>query len=167
MSTESRSSVTPISLHRDDGEARWFLDFLATIKASTETTNGRVAIIEHYAARGAGSPLHVHHREGEWFYVLDGALTVWAGGQVIEAPTGSFVYGPPGIPHTFTVASPEARFLVGLEPAGFEGFVRALSEPAPRLTLPPATNQPPDPERMVALAAEYGIEILGPPGIPS
>ena len=53
------------------------------------------------------------------------------------------------------------------EPAGFENFVRALAEPAQTLTLPPATIPLPDPERMTAVAGQYGIEILGPPGIPS
>ena len=53
------------------------------------------------------------------------------------------------------------------EPAGFENFMRALSEPAQTLTLPPATSQPPDLEMMLATAAKYGIEILGPPGIPA
>ena len=70
-------------------------------------------------------------------------------------------------PHIFTVTSPEARFLLVTEPAGFEGFMRALSEPARSLTLPPATTPPPDPARMTAIATEYGIEILGPPGIPT
>ena len=77
------------------------------------------------------------------------------------------MYGPRGVPHTFTVASSEARFLLVAEPAGFEGFIRALSEPAQTLTLPPATSLPPSPEEMMAAAAEYGIEILGPPGIPA
>jgi hypothetical protein len=45
--------------------------------------------------------------------------------------------------------------------------MRALSEPARSLTLPPATSPSPDPERMMAIATEYGIEILGPPGIPT
>ncbi len=45
--------------------------------------------------------------------------------------------------------------------------MRALAQPAQTLTLPPATVEPPDPERMAAAAVEYGIEILGPPGIPS
>ncbi len=49
-------------------------------------------MIEHLAQRGSGSPLHVHHREDEWFYVVDGELTIWVVGQVINAPTGSFVY---------------------------------------------------------------------------
>ena len=45
--------------------------------------------------------------------------------------------------------------------------MRALAEPAKALTLPPATIPSPAPERMAAVAAEYGIEILGPPGIPA
>jgi quercetin dioxygenase-like cupin family protein len=136
-------------------------------KSSAQTTDGRVAVVEHLAPQGAGSPLHVHHREDEWFYVIDGELTFWVGGQVINAPAGSFVYGPREILHTFIVSSAEARFLLVTEPAGFENFLRALSEPAQTLTLPPSSAEPRDPEQMMATAAEYGIEILGPPGIPS
>jgi quercetin dioxygenase-like cupin family protein len=167
MTATASTAVSPIALQQDEGEALWFLGVLATIKASSETTDGRVAVIEHLAPQGAGSPLHVHHREDEWFYVIEGELTFWVGGKRIDAPAGSFVYGPRDIPHTFAVTSPEARFLLVTEPAGFEGFMRALAEPAQTLTLPPATIRPPEPERMIALAAEYGIEIIGPPGIPS
>jgi quercetin dioxygenase-like cupin family protein len=161
------TGVDPIALQPDEGEALWFLGVLATVKASAETTGGRVAVIEHRAPQGSGSPLHVHRNEDEWFYVTEGVLTFWVGGQVIEAPAGSFVYGPRGVPHTFTVSSPEARFLLVAEPAGFERFMRSLAEPATAPTLPPATIQSPAPERMMAAAAEYGIEILGPPGIPA
>ena len=63
-------------------------------------------------------------------------------------------------------AQPEARFLLGVEPAGFENFVRALAEPAKALSIPPPAREPPDIERLVKVAADYGIEILGPPGIP-
>jgi quercetin dioxygenase-like cupin family protein len=167
MSADSAPSVAPIALQPGEGDARWFLDFLVTIKSSAQTTDGRVAVVEHLAPQGAGSPLHVHHREDEWFYVIDGELTFWVGGQVINAPAGSFVYGPREIPHTFIVNSAEARFLLVTEPAGFENFLRALSEPAQTLTLPPPSAAPPDPQQMMATAAEYGIEILGPPGIPS
>ena len=45
--------------------------------------------------------------------------------------------------------------------------MRTLSEPALSLTVPPPATEPPDFERLAATAAEYGIEILGPPGIPS
>ena len=86
---------------------------------------------------------------------------------MINAPAGSFVYGPKGIPHTFTVSSEQARFLLVTEPAGFEEFMRALAEPAARLEIPPAPSAPPDMTALMTLAAEHGIEILGPPGIPA
>src|SRR2546425_5940686 len=140
MSATANTAVNPIALRQDEGEALWFLGVLATIKASSETTDGRVAVIEHLAPQGAGSPLHVHHNEDQWFYVTEGELTFWVGGQLIEAPAGSFVYRPRGIPHTFVVASVRARFLLVVEPAGFENFMRALAQPAQTLALPPATT---------------------------
>jgi hypothetical protein len=111
--------------------------------------------------------MHVHAREDEWFYVLEGELTFWVDGRVVVAPAGSFVLGPRGIPHTFLVSSDEARFLVGVEPAGFEDFLRAAGEPADDPARPPAPAGPPDPEALTRLAAGFGIEITGPPGIPA
>jgi quercetin dioxygenase-like cupin family protein len=167
LSTEAAPPVAPIALDAGEGEALWFLGLLATIKASSESTAGRVALIEHLAPRGTGSPLHVHHNEDEWFYVLEGELTFWVGGQVSTATAGAFVYGPRDIPHTFTVSSEQARFLLVTEPAGFERFMREGAQPAERLEIPPAATEPPDIAGMTAVAAEYGIEILGPPGIPA
>jgi quercetin dioxygenase-like cupin family protein len=165
--TGSTPQLAPIALAPEEGEALWAFGFLATLKASSEATDGRVAVIEHLGPRGAGSPLHVHHREDEWFYVLDGELTFWVGGEVVNAPAGSFVYGPRDVPHTFIVASEQARFLLVTEPAGFDAFFRAASQPAGRLEIPPAPKEPPDIEGLTALAATYEIDILGPPGIPT
>jgi hypothetical protein len=53
-----------------------------------------------------------------------------------------------------------ARILLQNYPAGFEGFPAEVGEPAEELVLPPA--EPPDMERLMAIAAKYGIEILGP-----
>ena len=161
------TSAAPIALQQGEGDARWFLGMLCTIKSSGVQTAGRVSVIEHLAPRGSGSPLHVHRKEDEWFYVLSGELTFWIDGRVITATEGSFVYGPRDVPHTFTVTSDEARFLLVVEPAGLEEFVHALSEPAQTLTLPPPSAEPPAMEAMMAAAAEHGIEILGPPGIPA
>jgi len=161
------AAAGPIALQEGEGDARWFLGALCTIKASGETTGGRVAVTENRAPRGHGSPLHVHHREDEWFFVLSGELTFWIDGQVTTAGPGGFVYGPRDVPHTFTVTSDEARFLLVVEPAGFERFLLQLSEPALADTLPPDSAEPPAPEAMMAVAAEYGLEILGPPGIPA
>lgn len=167
MTTADHAAPAPISLRADEGEAIWFLGTLATIKASGDTTAGRLALIEQLAPQGSGSPLHRHEREDEWFYVLDGELTFWVGGEVIVASAGSFVYGPRDVPHTFVVSSEAgAHFLLGAEPAGLDAFVREVGEPATERTLPPAGGGPPDPERLGVIAARYGIEILGPPGIP-
>ncbi len=167
MSTTSMPSVAPIALQPGEGDARWFIGALGTIKADSETTGGRLALLEFSWPEGGGSPLHVHRNEDEWFYVIEGELTLWVGGEVIVAPAGSFVYGPRDIPHTFVVTSTEARFLMVTDPAPFADFVRALSVPAEAMTLPPASVEPPTHEHMTAVAAEYGIEILGPPGIPA
>jgi quercetin dioxygenase-like cupin family protein len=165
--TSETSPPAPIALGPGQGEALWFLGSLITIKSSSDSTGGRVAVIENLAPRGSGSPLHVHHNEDEWFYVLEGELTFWVGGQVTTATAGSFVYGPRDIPHTFTVSSEQARFLLVAEPAGFEDFVRAVGQPARELVIPPPATEPPDIARLAALAAQYGMEILGPPGIPA
>jgi quercetin dioxygenase-like cupin family protein len=159
--------IAPIALTADEGEALWFIGSLTTIKASSQSTAGRVAVIEHLSPRGSGSPLHVHHREDEWFYVMQGELTLWVGGQLMNAPAGSFVYGPRDTPHTYTVNSDTARFLVVTEPAGFDNFVRALAQPAAKRVIPTPETEPIDVEVMTRLAAEHGIEILGPPGIPA
>jgi quercetin dioxygenase-like cupin family protein len=164
--SSSTESVAPIALGPGEGESLWFLGILATIKSSAETTDGAVAVIEHLAPQGAGSPLHRHTREDEWFYVLEGELTLWVGGETIVAPAGSFVFGPKGIPHTFMVSSEEARFLLVTEPAGFEQFMRAVGEPAQRLEIPPPATEPPDVVALTEAAAGFGIEITGPPGIP-
>jgi quercetin dioxygenase-like cupin family protein len=160
-------STQPVALAESEGEALWFIGTLVTIKADGRQTRGQSAVIEHLAPKGAGSPLHVHTREDEWFYVMDGELAFWVGGARIQAKAGAFVYGPRGIPHTFVVVSEQARFLLGVTPAGFEDFVRAASVPAQMRTLPPAGSAPAiEPSRLAGLAAQYGIEVLGPPGIP-
>jgi quercetin dioxygenase-like cupin family protein len=161
------TTAQPIILGSDEGEARWFLGALATIKSTAETTGGRVSVTENWAPRGHGSPLHVHQNEDEWFYVLSGELTFWVEGRVTRAAAGSFVFGPRDVPHTFTVSSDEAHFLLVVEPAGFENFLLELSEPAQARTLPPRSAELPGPEEMIAAAQRYGLEILGPPGIPA
>jgi quercetin dioxygenase-like cupin family protein len=167
MTDDTSTAISPIALGRDDGELLWAFGGVALVKAGGEATGGRVMVTEQRAQRGVGSPLHVHHREDEWFYVLDGEVTFWVGGEVVVAPAGTFVYGPRDIAHTFVVTSDEARFLLVTEPGDFVGFLRAASQPAPSLEYPPPPDSPPDVEALTQLAASYGIDIIGPPGIPS
>ena len=166
MTSASQNTVAPIAHGPGEGEHLWFFGGLTTIKVDGAETGGRVMVTEQFAPRGSGSPLHVHHNEDEWFYVLEGKLTIWVDGRTVAARAGSFVFGPRDVPHTFVVSSEQARFLLVTEPAGFEGFVRALAAPAAP-EIPPAPTAPPDIEPVLRAAADHGLEILGPPGIPA
>jgi len=160
--TELQSSA--VALEPGEGEQLWFLGTLLTVKVGGRQSGGSVCVVVQDCPQGFGAPLHVHSREDEWFYVLEGEMTFYVADEVIAARAGSFVYGPSGLPHTFSVDSPGgARFLLVAEPAGFEDFVAELGEPATAPMRPPASVELPSPERLVAVAAEYGIEILGPP----
>ena len=113
-------------------------------------------------AEGEG-PLHIHHREDEGFWILEGELTFEVGEETIEASPGSFVFGPKDVPHRYTVDSGPARLLFILSPAGFEEFVYATSEPAKERALPRAPEGPPseaEMERLRALGRQYGGELL-------
>lgn len=168
--TTRETPLAPIALQPGAGESYWFFGQLVTIKAAADTTNGHAGITECLGPRGTGSPLHVHRNEDEWFFVVEGELTIWIGGETVVLPAGSFAYGPRDIPHTFMVTSDVARFLLVVNPGGFESFIRAVGQPAPSLTIPPADDSEPDAEQMaalVALAAKHGVELLGPLGIPA
>ncbi len=148
-----------------EGEAWWWFGALATIKATAEQTGGRYTLVEILAPEGEGV-LHVHHFEDEGFYILEGEMTFYVGEQTIKAQPGSFLFGPKDVPHAFTVDRGPARLLFVLSPAGMEGLIREMGEPARSLTVPPQPEEPPDEAemgRLMAIAARYGGEMLGPP----
>lgn len=151
-------------LEEGEGEARWWLGVtLATIKATGKETGGRYTLVEVLEPEGEEAPLHVHHREDESFWILEGELTFEVGEETIKASPGSFVFGPKGVPHRYTVDSGPARLLFILSPAGFEEFIYATSEPAQERTLPPPPEGPPDEaemEQLGILARQYGCELL-------
>jgi quercetin dioxygenase-like cupin family protein len=140
-------------LEDGEGNARWWGGGLATIKATGQGTGGLYSIVEVLEARGAQAPLHLHRKEDEGFWILEGEMTFHVGEETIKASPGSFLFGPKGVPHRYTVESGPARMLFLLSPAGFEDFIYATSEPARERTLPPAPDGPPDEAEMEQLAA--------------
>ena len=153
-------------LNENEGEAFWLLGMLETVKIGREDTGGEYGLLELVVPAGVGPPWHVHHEEDEWFYVLEGEVTVWVADTKLSLKAGSFAFGPKGVPHTFYVESGQARFLVGLQPMQFEGFLREVGEPAPERVIPPPLEGHPDMERLAPIAKRCGFEILGPPGPP-
>jgi quercetin dioxygenase-like cupin family protein len=166
-STENRAAQG-YGLARDEGEAFWLTGMLQTVKIGAADTGGRYGLIEVVVPPGLGSPWHVHPEEDEWFFVLDGNLTVYVGDKRVDLTTGGFAFGPEGVPHTFIGAGPgPTRVLVGLAPLQFEGFLREVGQPATARVLPPRPAGPPaDPARLTAIAKRHGVIILGPPGPP-
>ena len=130
-----------------------------TVMRSTgDTTDNHFCLMEHLSMPpGLASPYHVHHNEDEAFYVLEGEMAFVCGGKWLIAGPGTYVYGPREIPHGFkVVGTTPARMLLLCAPAGFERFVRELSAPVD------AVSAPPDMAVLVATAAKYHVDILGP-----
>ena len=104
---------------------------------------------------GEITPLHIHPDAEEAFYVLDGLVEVWADGVVSEASTGSFIVVPRAVPHGLRRLSSEpVRMLTLVSPPGFERIFAAVAEHGEEELLA-------DPDRLIALAAQYGTTIVG------
>ena len=124
-----------------------------------------ISVMESLAPEGDSPPLHVHATQDEIFHVLSGELLLAVGDEQVRLGEGETVLAPCGIPHTYRVESPDARWLVLTRGTKFEEFVRELSRPAEADGLPPQLG-PPTPEQADQLAvvgAAHGIEIVGPP----
>ncbi len=137
------------------------LGIKASILVEGEDTQGQFAIIETEERKGFEPPPHIHTREDEAFYVLEGEITYYVADKVIHATPGTYVYAPRGIEHTFKLNTEQAKVLVSVYPSGFEKFVKELSVPVPE-QLPPVPDGPPDAEevqKLISIAAKYGIKI--------
>jgi quercetin dioxygenase-like cupin family protein len=160
----------------------WFLGTLVRIKLDGERTSGRFGLFEVTFPRGAAPPLHSHPQD-ETVIVLEGELTAW----VLERKpkpddadppawvedcaqhcrSGTTVFAPAGVPHSFRVESDTARCLVLSTPAGIEDYVRALAEPARWPWLQPPPDGPRVPaERIADVERELGVVRHGPPPPP-
>jgi quercetin dioxygenase-like cupin family protein len=95
----------------------------AELKLEGEQSGGDWAVVEWRVRRGDEPPLHVHTREDETVYLLDGAITAYVGGQEIDVEAGSYAALPKNVPHTLAVRGDDARLLVIEEPAGVEYFL--------------------------------------------
>lgn len=156
------SGRRPYLLKSGEGESVWSLGGRFTVKIADAESEGRFALVEALAFRSTEPPLHIHHNEDEAWYVLDGKMTFYVGGEVLEASGGSFVFAPSGIPHTFTVDVEPTRVLVFASPASFERFAIELGEPAAS-DVPPPGLAVPSPEVLGPVAERFGIEVVGPP----
>ena len=140
------------------GASHQELDFLgvrARILAHGDVTGDQFGLVEMLdASPGTMPPLHVHHTHDEGFYVLSGQVSLHMPGRQVTLRPGDFFLAPRSVPHTYRVTNEgPASWLCTSNPSGFERFVAAVG----------GLNSH-DPEAVTVVAAEFGIEILGPPG---
>src|SRR3954470_6552780 len=132
--------------------------------ATGEETNGKYALWEALVPPGGGPPPHVHSREEEGFYVLDGEITFTVDGERVVAKAGTFANMPVGTPHSFKNESDRpAKMLISVAPAVLEQMFFGVGGPlagGATTALPPTQDEI---ETLLAIAPSYGIEI-GLPG---
>ena len=131
--------------------------------ATGEDTNGKYALWEAIVPPGGGPPPHVHSREEEGFYILEGEITFQVGGDRTVAKSGMFAHMPVGTPHSFkNESSLPAKMLIAVAPAGLEQMFFEVGVPLAEgatTALPPSKEEI---EKLLAIAPRYGIEIRLP-----
>ena len=141
-----------------EGERIWIVGDTMTLKATAASTGGSLMLLENLTAPGGGPPLHVHAREDEFWYVLDGTFEIRMGDEVHAIGPGGFAYVPRGTLHNFrNTADTPSRILLGFAPGGMEGFFRESGQPATDDGPAPAVDED-EIARMIAAAPKYGVE---------
>ena len=159
-------NTTPTTTHEGyavaagEGERIWIVGDTMTLKATSERTGGSLMLLENLTAPGGGPPPHVHTREDEFFYVIDGSFEIRIGDEVHPVGPGGFAYVPRGTVHNFrNTAGLPSRILVGFTPGGMEGFFRESGRP-------PTDDGPAPPvdedeiARTMAAAPRYGLQAV-------
>jgi mannose-6-phosphate isomerase-like protein (cupin superfamily) len=126
---------------------------ILTIIVSGKDSDGIYAVIEEVSPPSGGPPLHLHHKEDESFYVLEGEYEIQCGDDKIIASPGTFVFAPRKIAHTFrNISAGKGKILAIVTPAGIERFFEELSEGAKQGPLAP--------EKLKKISEKYEIELI-------
>ncbi len=131
--------------------------------ATGEDTNGKYALWEALVPPGGGPPPHVHNREEEGFYVLEGEITFTVNGEKVVATAGTFANMPVGTPHSFRNESDQpAKMLISVAPAGLERMFFEVGVPLAEGATTAAPPTEDEIKRLLAHAPNYGIQIQLP-----
>ncbi len=159
--------TTPVQLiHAGPGEGAAYsaVGDVYRFLATGEQTGGAYTLCEARVPAGGGPPPHIHHREDESFFVLEGEITFQLADRKVVAKAGSFIQGPRGVPHAFKNESGRpARMLIQVMPSGFEHFLAEFGTSVPSFESDPVPVTPAEIQKLMAAAPQYGIELLPPP----
>jgi quercetin dioxygenase-like cupin family protein len=160
MTTTPAITGTGHAIAAGEGERLWIVGDTMTLLATGESTGGSLVLLEILTAPGGGPPPHVHTREDEFWYVLDGSFEIRIGDEVHAVGPGGFASAPRGTVHNFrNTAETPSRILVGFTPGGMEGFFRESGRPASDDGPAPPVDQD-EIARTMAAAPKYGVEAV-------
>lgn len=143
------------------GKRVWMTGIMVTIKADSRMTGGAYAVFEDLVLPGQGMRLHVHTREDETLYVVEGELQVVLGDQTYMARVGDFAHMARGTPHRFqNVSDKPARMFMSYSPGGFEQFFLDVGRPVTDPSAPPAETTPEDSRKAREVAQRYGVSAV-------
>ena len=162
METDEKfeASVAHVAAGKGSKSVRIFGE-LVMCKITSHQTGGAYSLFEVVTQPGSGPPPHIHHREDEAFYVLEGQYEFLDEGRTITVGVGSLLYVPKGILHAHRNAGERpGRMLVSQTPGGlYERFAEELGDASQDALPPPASQGSPGMARIAEIAAEYGIEM--------
>ena len=128
--------------------------------ATGEDTNSKYTLIEALVSPGGGPPPHVHSREEEGFYILEGEIAFTIDGKRVVATPGMFANMPVGTPHSFkNETNKPAKMLATVAPAGLEKMFMEIAVPLAEGATTALSPTREDVEKLLAIAPKYGIEI--------
>jgi mannose-6-phosphate isomerase-like protein (cupin superfamily) len=159
MSMERQPNLRPVGA--DDGQHTPGRGLGGTIKviATPRETGVRVAVVEEVTPPRQGPPMHMHMREDEIFYVVEGRMRFWRGEEIFDAGPGAVVLLPRRLPHTFKNLGDEpSRVLFTINPDGLEGFFEEVERRGWKRST--------DLQKIEELAKQYGVTyMVDPPPI--
>ncbi len=128
---------------------------------SPEETQGNFAVVDMTLPQGVEPPVHLHSREDETFYLLEGEITFQVGEKVVRAKPGESVFAPRQVPHQFKILTPSARFLTMISPGSFLEYFMQFSFPATEKVQVVSPQGPPPAEHIAYMVSElnqkYGV----------
>jgi quercetin dioxygenase-like cupin family protein len=152
-----------IHLGPGEGEAFSAAGDVYRVLASGRQTGGVYALSEIRVSPNNGPPPHIHSREDESFFVLEGEVEFQVGDEKITARPGTFIQGPRGIAHSFKNNTQRpARILGFVTPAGFENFFKEFARPVASFDSPAIPASKDEIDKLLAAAPKYGLQILPP-----
>jgi quercetin dioxygenase-like cupin family protein len=140
----------------------WYKGLLISQLAGNSDNDGAFDLVESQMRKGTEPPPHIHDREDELFYILEGKINVFAGGQVFSVSAGESVFLPKRVPHAYLIQTEECRVLALMTPGGFLNAINKMNAPARTMQIPSDMETYATADLTMEVFKKYGVRMLSP-----